>query len=272
MARSSLSIGIVTYENTPAQLAQLARSVELAASGLEDGPPLVFVLDNGAPSAWPAALAVRQLRPRGNIGFARGMNALLEAAFAEPQVQRFVCLNPDSVLHRDALRELTAAARREPSALIEARQFPEEHPKAYDPVTLETPWASGACLLVPRVVYERVGGFDPAFFLYCEDVDLSWRARAAGHPVRVAPRALVGHRVLNRAASGDRDRHVLLAARLLAHRWGGRRLRDWAERELVARGHDDGSGSLPPLPSAPPRDGGAVADFDHLLSFAETRW
>lgn len=272
MGLASLAIGIVTFDNAPQQLQQLARSIELAASRLDDASVAVFIVDNGAPTSFSTLGETERLPTGGNVGFARGMNALLEAAFMRPEVERFLCLNPDAVLHREALREMVAASRREPMALIEGRQFPEEHPKVYDPVTHETPWGSGACLLLPRAVYERVGGFDPAYFLYCEDVDLSWRARAAGCAVRFAPRAMVGHKVIGRGEDRLRDRHLLLSARLLGHSWGGAVLRRWAEHELVARGHVPDRAALSPLAPCKTRRGAGVADFGHLLTFAKARW
>ena len=68
----------------------------------------------------------------------------------------------------------------------------------FDPVTLETPWASGAAFCVRRAAFTAVGGFDEHIFMYCEDVDLSWRIRAHGTPLYYAPQALVYHFVLNR--------------------------------------------------------------------------
>jgi N-acetylglucosaminyl-diphospho-decaprenol L-rhamnosyltransferase len=54
-------------------------------------------------------------------------------------------------------------------------------------------WLSGACMLVRREVFEALGGFDDGFFLYCEDMDICTRARAAGHAVLFTPAVEVHH-------------------------------------------------------------------------------
>ena len=70
-------------------------------------------------------------------------------------------------------------------------------------------WVSGACFLVRRQVWDQVGGFDPAYFMYMEDVDLCWRARNRGWEVGYEPRAEVVH---VQGVSADRHPYRMLAA------------------------------------------------------------
>jgi GT2 family glycosyltransferase len=70
--------------------------------------------------------------------------------------------------------------------IIEARQIPFEHPKDFDQITLETSFASFACAMLDTTLYEQCGGFDETFFMYVEDVDLSWRIRAIGRKIYYA--------------------------------------------------------------------------------------
>ncbi|MBN8712932.1 MAG: glycosyltransferase family 2 protein [Xanthomonadales bacterium] len=52
---------------------------------------------------------------------------------------------------------------------------------------------SGALMLLPRRVFERVGGFDPGYFLHCEDLDLCRRVRDTGLRVVLAADVHVLH-------------------------------------------------------------------------------
>ncbi|MGY0061191.1 glycosyltransferase [Streptomyces sp. LZ34] len=52
---------------------------------------------------------------------------------------------------------------------------------------------SSAGMLVRRDVWEELGGFDPRLPLMRDDVDLCWRAQAAGHQVLIAPDAALRH-------------------------------------------------------------------------------
>jgi len=126
-----------------------------------------------------------------NLGFGRGHN---RAVFQGTSEFVFV-VNPDIVLPADCLSILLSTAQSSDSsvAVWEPRQVPFEHPKLYNPVSLETNWVSGAAFLCRRSVYEQVGGFDPRIFLYEEDVDLSWRIRASGYRLMYVPKAFVRH-------------------------------------------------------------------------------
>lgn len=63
---------------------------------------------------------------------------------------------------------------------------------------------STAGMLVRRDVFEELGGFDRRLPLMRDDVDLCWRANAAGHRVLVAPEAVVRH-----AEAASRERRTV---------------------------------------------------------------
>ena len=125
-----------------------------------------------------------------NLGSAGGSNALA-AGRTEDVIW---VLNPDTYPSPRSAERLLAALARPGVAAAEARQLPIEHPKVYDAVTGETGWASGFCTMFRRTVFEEAGGFDDHFFpMYCDDVDLSWRLRLAGHRVVHVEDAAVFH-------------------------------------------------------------------------------
>jgi hypothetical protein len=125
-----------------------------------------------------------------NLGHGGAHNRLYRDAEAADLI---LVLNPDTCPSPNLLLELLAAMT-DSIGIVEARQLPLEHQKAYDHVTGDTSWASGACSLVRREVFEATGGYDDeSFFLYCDDVDLSWRARLAGFRVVYQPSATCFH-------------------------------------------------------------------------------
>jgi GT2 family glycosyltransferase len=274
----TLAIGVVTFNNSQGQLTRLLRSLELAVENIEEARIKVhlFVIDNGLESHWSeSGITFSRLETQGNVGFGRGMNALMTTAFAEEDTEWFLCLNPDGVLHRGALQELLLSSKTHPDSLIEARQFPEEHVKPYDPRTLDTPWATGACLLIRRRLFEDLGGFDPNFFMYLEDIDLSWRARSAGFSIKVSPKALFGHAVLHRKPDASIDKSFLLSGRYLAFKWKNSEFRKWAERELVKRRHFQSRAELPELEEADTISteiNPELTDFKHYFHFSPPRW
>ena len=109
--------------------------------------------------------------------------------------EHFLIINPDVYMHEECIDRLidTMRSSEGKAGIVEARQLPFEHPKEYDAKTKHTPWASGFGILVNSVFFAEVGGFDSNFWMYCEDVDLSWRAWLAGYTVLHEPQAVGYH-------------------------------------------------------------------------------
>jgi GT2 family glycosyltransferase len=163
-------------------------------------PITLYLLDNASSDGTPERVAealtefpVRTyfLRSLTNNGFARGMNLLARQGSSE-----FIfMLNPDTELEDGCLELLLRRTMSDPEiGICEARQLPREHPKTYDPKTGETSWCTGAAVLLRRRAFDEVGGFDErAFFMYCEDVDLSWKLWLRGWKCIYVPDAVVRH-------------------------------------------------------------------------------
>jgi N-acetylglucosaminyl-diphospho-decaprenol L-rhamnosyltransferase len=267
--------GIVLYQNAPRELERLCAALRLNQE--TPGTPALRVVwwDNSPTDALRAELA--RLDPGAdyrfsgaNLGFGAAHNRVMKEAFVSPSTRYYVCVNPDGVPHPRCLAELTAEAERPGrTGLVEALLFPDEHPKPYDPVTHETPWCSGCVLLLSRALYQEVGGFDERFFMYCEDVDLSWRARAAGFSIRVAPRALVHHYTVDREITPRREMSVRRSAAILGAKYGNAAFAQERMREHQALGGEPFS--LPVMDRPSPALA-RIADFRHHFMFAERRW
>lgn len=67
----------------------------------------------------------------------------------------------------------------------------EDHNQYNQPA--EIFWASGACMLVRKKVFEQAGGFDGDFFAHMEEIDFCWRLRNAGYKIMYCPDSVVYH-------------------------------------------------------------------------------
>ncbi|MDP3685884.1 MAG: glycosyltransferase family 2 protein, partial [bacterium] len=192
----------------------------------------VIVVDNASPDDSQELLAtevpgVRFIPLEKNLGFARGVNAGIEAARGE----FLLILNPDIIVLNAAIDRLLEFARRHPRAAVLAGQLMNPNGSVqdscfrfYSPFTIlarRTPlgvlpfgrrhlqdvllrdydrasarqvdWVLGACMLVRRSAMEAVGMMDSRFFLYFEDMDWCRRFWERGHEVWYVPEARFAH-------------------------------------------------------------------------------
>lgn len=160
-----------------------------------------------------------------NSGTSKGHNRMAEKC----KCDYLIIMNPDIILSPMALDRMLEPFADPTVGIVEAKQMPVEHPKEYDPITRETEWASGACFMIRRVYYEQIGGFDEdSFFLYCDDVDLSWRLRLEGYRIIYQPLSPVFHakRLSSDAGWQPTDAELYYsaeAALLMAYKWSNKK-------------------------------------------------
>lgn len=184
----------------------------------------IVVVDNASTDDSPAVVAdhasVRWLEVGANVGFGAAANRGIAATRA-PFV---LLLNPDATVRPGAVVAMLAAMRGPRIGVVgptventdgttypSARSFPKlgdavghafvglvstNNPwsrRYLAPVRPE--WISGTAMLVRRIAFEEVGGFDERYFMYVEDVDLCRRLAAGGWTVAVAGDAVVRHAI-----------------------------------------------------------------------------
>ncbi len=126
-----------------------------------------------------------------NLGFGTGHNNNIFKARSD-----FILVtNVDLEFERDSLFNIITYATMDDKdvASWEFRQKPYEHPKYYNPVTLETSWSSSACILFRKSALVNIGGYEEKIFMYGEDVEISYRLRDNGYRLKYYPKAVCWH-------------------------------------------------------------------------------
>ena len=230
---ASVEIKSILYGNSFQSLTRSINSIRNAAEfavreklcssvGLSygDNSPTAM-LDDGAVSELQGQMPFTYRHFGDNLGSAGGHNALS----LDSEADFLLIVNPDIVLSPRAIIDLLVPFRYAGVGMTEAKQIPIEHPKDYNRDTGETSWAATACAMVPRALFQEMEGFDAeTFFLYCDDVDFSWRVREKGLRVMFRPTVPVFHdKRLSRDAgwiASQAERYYSAeAALLLAHKW-----------------------------------------------------
>lgn len=209
---TTITAVIVSYNEEPVQLRAAVDSL-LA----QTRPPAeILIMDNARTGQLAITMRdygahVRIIDCRTNLGY-----AALNLAASTANGDYLLCLNPDADAQGDCLQHLAAVVDSDPDVGIVGAQILLDdgftrnaganplHPTGISPSggygepredgdPRDVIVVSGACFLVRRDAFLVLGGFVEDFFLYFEDVDLSWRARIAGLRVVYCPRAVVRH-------------------------------------------------------------------------------
>jgi GT2 family glycosyltransferase len=204
--------------------AELAESLPALAPQVDE----IVVVAN-VPDSLPAELhGARVIRNERALGYAANLNravadttgelvlvnnpdavpepgavaALVEFVVAHPRcgIAGPRLVDPDGALQPSRRRFPTVSGtlvRRTPLRLLfpplerqRAHYQLDERPE--EPV--EADWMLGGSLLLRRSMLEEIGGYDPGFRMYGEEIDLCYRAAKAGWERWYVPRALVRHR------------------------------------------------------------------------------
>ncbi len=187
-----VSVVSVIYNNDEGELKRFLNSIESSSIRIKE----LIIVDNSDKKNLKDffdknfSIKIKYIKTDNNIGFGRGVNLGVKYAEAE-----FVLIiNPDTEIKENAVELLLKMLTfKEDVAVAEALQFPYEHPKYYNPITLEPVWFSGCCFMIKKEIFEKIGGFDENIFLYAEDVDLSWRLKLSGYKIKYVPSAQVWH-------------------------------------------------------------------------------
>jgi GT2 family glycosyltransferase len=204
--RSELSISAVVVENDSGDEIRLARGIEerfadfarLVVSPINGG----FGAGNnlGVKVAHDAGVRARyihflnpdtEIKPGALLALVRFLEAHPRAGVASGSFE-----HQDGTLWPIAFRFPTPAGELEAgcklgvvSRLLRERSVPRTMGERAEQID----WCSGASMMLRREVLETVGGFDEAFFLYFEEVDLCLRIKAAGWECWYVPESRVMH-------------------------------------------------------------------------------
>jgi N-acetylglucosaminyl-diphospho-decaprenol L-rhamnosyltransferase len=262
---AAVRVVVVTYDS-----AEVLPTFLESLAGATTEPYEVIVVDNHLPTVPPeGSTDLTVLNTGSNLGYGSGANIGADGFDGD----WLVVANPDVIWDGGALDALLAAGDRRPEAgclgpairTVDGRLYPSARAfpslgrglghalfgwfwpgnpwtRSYraevgPPAEGVTGWLSGSLMLLRREAWEAVGGFDPKYFMYCEDMDLCRRLAEAGWQSVYVPSAVVthlgGHSTMTVQKQMLREHHRALYRYLSDHHEGWR----WAPlRWLLALG------------------------------------
>ncbi len=241
-----LTVVIVSY-NVRYYLEQCIVSVQRAAKGIEHE---IYVVDNDSSDDTVAYLrqhfgdTITIIESTQNLGFSRANNL----AIRQTQSDYVLLLNPDTFIAEDCISKVLDFMDAHPLAGgVGVRMY--NHDGTLAPESrrgLPTPWVSllkmlgfskryylshlsweepgridvisGAFCLLRREAIDKVGSLDEDFFMYGEDIDLSYRLLKGGYENWYVPASIVHYKGESTVKSTYRYVHVFYQAMLIFFR------------------------------------------------------
>ena len=246
-ATAELTVIVVSYNTRELTL----KALETLYANTHVARFETVVFDNASEDGSADAIAdafpqVKLIRSDENLGFAKANNVVA----AEATTPWLLLLNPDTETHPGAVDNLLAFSKANPQAGITGGRtvFPDGSLNAFSCGMLLTPWSLfaitvglkglfpqnpiinpegmggwprdsvrevdfivGCFLMIPRALWDELGGFNLKYFMYGEEVDMCMRAKAMGYQPMMTPDATIMHLV--GAASGVKAQKQIMVAK-----------------------------------------------------------
>lgn len=203
-----------------------------------NGASIPFIRRDWMPKAGVTLPEISIIANEKDVGYA-GANVVGWNEAKKFGVDYLYLLNQDTAVDPGFLREAAAYAEAHPNAaIVQSRLMLQQAPdklnscgnalqmfgfgfargngKTLEEATKNTTplfYASGAAVLLRMSALEKIGLYEPDYYMYHEDTDLSWRARLAGFDIGYAEKSVVYHhyefsRSIKKFYWMERNRHV----------------------------------------------------------------
>ena len=207
-----LSIVIVSY-NVRTYLEQCLQSVQKALEGIEGE---VFVVDNHSDDDSVAVLRasypwVRLIENPENVGFARANNIAIRQSEAGVMMH-----NADGTLAPESRRAIPTPWVSCLKMLGFTKRYYMSHLPWDQPSQIEV--ISGAFCLLRKKALDEIGLLDETFFMYGEDIDLSYRLLKGGWQNWYLPYSIIHFKGKSTQKSDYRYVHIFYQAMLIFFR------------------------------------------------------
>ena len=206
---------------------RIAEAIEAHERALAHIPAEILIVDNASTDrtievADSHLTMGRVVANSDNLGYGKAANL----AFQQARGRRTIILNDDARLSRDAVDRLLEVMNNDPRIALAGPRIVDEDGEQMPSARLRYPglaeegglivdalnrvntnytypvggtdpqdvaWLVGACIMGDTQILLDTGGFNPAFFLYAEDIDLCRRMTELGHRVVTVPDAVCVH-------------------------------------------------------------------------------